>query len=68
MVAKNDGHWTGQLGDPLDETQIAITEITHEQQSISAKLLCQQGIPVSPVTVQISGNGKTERRQSNCLG
>lgn len=68
MVAKNDGHWTGQLGDPLNKTQIAIAEIADEQQGISAKLLCQHGIPVTPVTVQISDNGKTERRQSNCLG
>ena len=68
VVAKYDGHRTSQLGDPLDETQIAIAEIADKQQGVSAKLLRQHIIPVAPVTVQISGNSKTERRQSNCLG
>ena len=68
MVAKNDSNRAGQLGDPLDQSKITIAEITNKQQGISAELLHQLCIPVSPVTVQISGNGKTERRQSNCLG
>ena len=68
VVAENDGHRAVQLGDPLDQSKITIAEITDKQQGISAELLHQLCIPVSPVTVQISGNGKTERRQSNCLG
>lgn len=68
MVAKDDRHRTGQLLDPFDQPQVTITEITHEQEGIGAQLLHQLSITVSPVTVQISGNGETERRQSNCLG
>ena len=68
VVTENHSHRTGQLGDPFDKTQIAIAEIADKQQGISTKLRRQSSIPVSPVSVQIPGNGKTERRQSNCLG
>ena len=68
MVAKNDGHWTGQLGDPLNKTQIAIAEIADEQNSVGAKLVQQVLILRTPGAVQISCNRETEMRQSRCLG
>jgi hypothetical protein len=58
----------GQGTDPTGQAQIAITEITDEQNSIGAKLVQQALILRTPGAVQISCNRETEMRQSRCLG
>jgi hypothetical protein len=58
----------GQGTDPSSQAQIAIAEITDEQNGVGAKLVQQVLVLRTPGAVQISCNRETEMRQSRCLG
>ena len=68
VIAQDHRLGMGQGTDPTGQAQIAIAEITDEQNSIGAKLVQQALILRTPGTVQISCNRETEMRQSRCLG
>ena len=68
VVPQDHGHGEGKPRDPARQTQIPISEITNEENSIGLELLQQLFISVAPGAVQITGNGKSQVRQSGCLG
>ena len=65
MISKQDGHRQRELSDALDHAQISITEITHKEKCIRLQSLNQFCISVPPVTMEVSGNGKTECCQND---
>ena len=68
VVPQDHAHWEGKPRDPARQAQIAISKITNEKNSIGLELLQQLLIRVAPGTVQITGNGKAQVLQSECLG
>ena len=60
MISKQDCHRQRQLGDAFDQAQISITEIAHKQKCIRLQLGNQFCISAPPLTMEVSGNGKTE--------
>ena len=68
VVAQDHGHGEGKPSDPARQTQIPISKITNEKNSVGLELLQQLLIRVAPGAVQITGNGKSQVLQSECLG
>ena len=68
VVPQDHGHGEGKPRDPARQTQIPISKITNEKNSVGLELLQQLLIRVAPGAVQIAGNGKSQVRQSECLG
>ena len=68
MVPQDHGHGEGKPRDPARQTQIPISKITNEKNSVGLELLKQLLICVVPGAVQITGNGKSQVLQSECLG
>ena len=58
----------GKPRDPARQTQIPISKITNEKNSVGLELLQQLLIRVAPGAVEITGNGKSQVLQSECLG
>ena len=58
MVAKDHRRGLTQACDGLGETQITITQVSNEQHCIGCKLLKQLSISLTPLPVQITGDGK----------
>ena len=68
VVPKNHGHGEGKLRDPARQTQIPISKIANEENSVGPELQQQLFISVAPGAVQITGNGNSQVVQSECLG
>ena len=68
VVPQDHGNGEGKLRDPARQAQIPISEITNEKNSVRPELLQQLLIRVAPGAVQITGNGKAQVLQSECLG
>ena len=68
VVPQDNGHGEGKSRDPARQTQIPISKITNEKNSVGLELLQQLLIRVAPGAVQITGNGKSQVLQSECLG
>ena len=68
VVPQDHGHGEGKPRDPARQAQIPISEITNEENSVGLELLQQLLIRVTPGAVQITSNGKSQVRQSECLG
>ena len=68
VVPQDHGHGKGKPRDPARQTQIPISKITNEKNSVGLELLKQLLIRVAPSAVQITGNGKSQVLQSECLG
>ena len=68
VVPQDHGHGEGKPRDPTRQAQIPISEITNEENSIWLELLQQLLIRIAPGAVQITGNGKSQVLQSECLG
>ena len=68
VVSQDHGHGEGKPRDPARQTQIPISEITNKKNSVRHELLQQLLIRVAPGAVQITGNGKAQVLQSECLG
>ena len=68
VVPQDHAHGEGKPRDTARQTQIAISKITNEKNSIGLELLQQLLIRVAPGAVQITGNGKSQVLQSECLG
>ena len=68
VVPQDHGHGEGKPRDPARQAQIPISEITNEENSVGLELQQQQLIRVAPGAVQITGNGKSQVLQSECLG
>ena len=68
VVPQDHGHWEGKPRDPARQTQIPISKITNEKNSVGLEPLQQLLIRVAPGAVQITGNGKSQVLQSECLG
>ena len=68
MVPQDHGHGEGKPRDPARQTQIPISKITNEKNSVGLEVLQQLLIRVAPGAVQITGNGKSQVLQSECLG
>ena len=52
----------------IRDRQIPISKITNEKNSVGLELQQQLLIRVAPGAVQITGNGKSQVLQSECLG
>ena len=68
VVPQDHGNGEGKPRDPARQTQIPISKITNEKNSVGLELLQQLLIRVAPGAVQITGNGKSQVLQSECLG
>ena len=68
VIPQDHGHGEGKPRDPARQPQISISEITNEENSIGLEILQQLIIGVAPGAVQITGNGKSQVLQSECLG
>ena len=68
MVPQDHGQREGKPRDPARQAKIAISKITNEKNSVGLELLQQLLIRVAPGAVQITGNGKSQVLQSECLG
>ena len=68
VVAQDHGHGEGKPRDPARQPQIPISEVTNKKNSVRPELLQQLFIRVAPGAVQITGNGKAQVLQSECLG
>ena len=68
MVSQDDRHREGKLCNPARQAQIPIREITNKKNSVGIETLQQLLIRVAPGAVQITGNGKSQVLQSECLG
>ena len=68
VVPQDHGHREGKPRDPARQTQIPISKITNEKNGVGFELLQQLLIRVAPGAVQITGNGKSQVLQSECLG
>ena len=68
VVPQDHGHGEGKPRDPARQTQIPISKITNEKNSVGLELLQQLLIRVAPGAVEITGNGKSQVLQSECLG
>ena len=68
VVPQDHGHGEGKPRDPARQAQIAISKITNEKNSVGFELQQQLLICVAPGAVQITGNGKSQVLQSECLG
>ncbi|AII49307.1 hypothetical protein KR52_09140 [Synechococcus sp. KORDI-52] len=68
VVAQDHGHGEGKPRDPSRQTQVSISKITNEKNSVGLELLQQLLICIAPGAVQITGNGKSQMLQSECLG
>ena len=68
MVPQDHGHREWKPRDPARQTQIPISEITNKKNSVRPELLQQLLIRVAPGAVEITGNGKSQVLQSECLG
>ena len=58
VVAKNHRRGLSQACDGFGETQITITQVSDKQHCIGCKLRQQLSISLTPLPVQITGNGK----------
>ena len=68
VVPQDHRHGERKPRDPARQTQIPISKITNEKNSVGLELLQQLLIRVAPGAVQITGNGKSQVLQSECLG
>ena len=68
VVPEDHGHGEGKPRDPARQTQIPISKITNEKDSVRLEPLQQLLIRVAPGAVEITGNGKSQVLQSECLG
>ena len=68
VVPQDHGHGEGKPRDPARQPQIPISEVTNKKNSGRPELLQQLVIRVAPGAVQITGNGKAQVLQSECLG
>ena len=68
VVPQDHGHGEREPRDTARQAQIAIRNITNEKNSVGLELLQQLLIWVAPGAVQITGNGKSQVLQSECLG
>ena len=68
VISQDHCHGEGKPRDPARQTQIPICKITNEKNSVGLELLQQLLIRVAPGAVQITGNGKSQVLQSECLG
>ena len=58
VVAKDHRRRMRQERDGLGETQVTITQVSDKQHCIGCELLQQLSISLTPLPVQITGNGK----------
>ena len=68
VVPQDHSHGEGKPRDPARQPQIPISEVTNKKNSVRPELLQQLFIRVAPGAVQITGNGKAQVLQSECLG
>ena len=68
VVPQDHGNGKGKPRNPARQAQIPISEIANEKNSVRPDLLQQLLIRVAPGAVQITGNGKAQVLQSECLG
>ena len=68
VVPQDHGHGEGKPRDPARQTQIPISKITNKKNRVGLELQQQPLIRVAPGAVQITGNGKSQVLQSECLG
>ena len=54
--------------DPARQAQVAIGEITNEENSVGPEDLQKLLVRIAPGAMQITSNGKSQVRQSGCLG
>ena len=68
VVPEDHGHGEGKPRDPTRQTQISICKITNEKNCVGLEPLQQLLSRVAPGAVEITGNGKSQVLQSECLG
>ena len=68
VVPQDHGHREGKPRDPARQAQIPVGEIANKKDSIGLELQQQLLIRIAPGAVQITGNGKAQVLQSECLG
>ena len=68
VVSQDHCQGEGKLRDPACQAQIPIGEITNKKNSVGLETLQQLLIRIAPSAMQITSNGKSQVRQSRCLG
>ena len=68
VIPQDHGHGKRKTRDPARQTQVAIGEITNEENSVGLEDLQKLLIRIAPGAMQITSNGKSQVRQSGCLG
>ncbi len=68
VVPQDHGHGERKTRDPARQAQVAIGEITNEENSVGPEDLQKLLVRIAPGAMQITSNGKSQVRQSGCLG
>jgi hypothetical protein len=68
VVPQDHGHGERKTRDPARQAQVAIREITNEENSVGPEDLQKLLVRIAPGAMQITSNGKSQVRQSGCLG
>ena len=68
VVSENHSDGERQPRDLARQAQIPVCEIANKQNSIGIETLQQLLIRIAPGAVEITGNGKSQVLQSECLG
>ena len=68
MISQDHRHRKRKPRDPARQAQVPISEITNKKNSIGFEQLQKLLIRITPGAVQVTGNGKSQVRQSECLG
>ena len=68
MVPQDHGHGEGKPRDPAGQAEVSISEISDKENSIGLEDLQKLLIRITPGAMQVTGNGKSQVLQSECLG
>jgi hypothetical protein len=68
VVPQDHGYGKRKPRDPARQAQVAIGEITNEENCVGPEDLQKLLICIAPGAMQITSNGKSQVRQSRCLG
>ena len=68
VIPQDHRHRERKPCDPARQAQVPISEIANKKNSIGFEQLQKLLIRITPGAVQVTGNGKSQVRQSECLG
>ena len=68
VIPQDHRHREGKPRNPARQAQVPISEIANKKNSIGFEQLQKLLIRITPGAVQVTGNGKSQVRQSECLG